>query len=146
MKRLIRVIRAMLPPLLLLLGGLAALYFLLQGSWQLDLRLPFLLWLGLLPLSGGVSSGYAFPGHYLRAAFLTGGLWILLAASFLLGYAVALPWSALLIVAVAALLLALLGGWLGAGFSVALAGLRQAAATKREREILRDAHNRASSD
>ena len=145
MKRLIRVIRAMLPPLLLLLGGLAALYFLLQGSWQLDLRLPFLLWLGLLPLSGGVSSGYVFPGHYLGAALLTGGLWILLAASFLLGYAVVLPWPALLVAAVAALLLALLGGWLGAGFSVALAGLRQAAA-QREQEILQDTHNRASSD
>ena len=128
-----RLLRALLPPALLLGLGLAALGFLLRGQLVLDLRLPFCLWLAALPLSGGCSLGVFYPGRYRRAALLNGGFWLLPAAFLLLFYGILLPWQVLLLLAVEALLLSCLGAWLGAGFALARAALaREAAETRGE--------------
>ncbi|MDO4731917.1 MAG: hypothetical protein Q4B50_00160 [Bacillota bacterium] len=117
--------RALLPPFLLLLAGLWALALLLQGEWQLDLRLPFWLWLAALPLCAGCSLGSAWPELWRRASLLNGGFWLLLPALLLLFYKIHLPWLLLLLSGAAAVLLSVLGAWLGLGFALARAELKK---------------------
>ena len=120
-----RFLRAICPPALCLGLGVAALAFLLEGDQALDLRLPFLFWLGSLPLSGGWGGGWVYPLCYGGAALLNGGFWLLLLGLVLLCYGVILPWQSLAVLALADLLFSYVGAWLGAGFSLAQAELRR---------------------
>ena len=110
---------SLFPPVLVLVAGLVAIWVLLQNGAVLDLRWPFGLWVGLLPLIGGYAAGYRYPDSFGRAGGIVSVVYWLLVAGGLFFLKILPDWRWLGLLAVSGIELAWLGAWLGSGFALA---------------------------